>query len=104
MKVPFLHLQQNVTRGSCWVSTLAYLNLLGTCLQVVLDGTKKISSDELFTVLDKDSENTAFSTDIRFCPEKVVFSQQLLLLHDLNNVLACCCYFVEKNLVGLSFR
>ncbi|CAD6270899.1 unnamed protein product [Miscanthus lutarioriparius] len=67
-------------------------------MKVVLDGTKKISSDELFTVLDKDSENTAFSTDIRFCPEKVVFSQQLLLLHDLNNVLACCCYFVEKNL------
>jgi hypothetical protein len=69
-----------------------------------LDGTKKISSDELFMVLDEDSENTAFSTDIRSCPEKIVFSFQLLLLSDLKNVLACFCYFIEKNMVGLSFR
>jgi len=72
-------------------------------LQVVLDGTEKISSDELFTVLDEGSEKTAFSTDVCRCPEKVIFGLGMLLLCDLNNVLASCCYFVERNLVGLSF-
>lgn len=72
-------------------------------LQVVLDGTEKISSDELFTILDEGSEKTAFSTDVCRCPEKVIFGLGMLLLCDLNNVLASCCYFVERNLVGLSF-
>ena len=49
-----------------------------------MDGTEKMSSDELFTVLDEGSEKTAFSTDVCRCPEKVIFGLgmfgELLLL------------------------
>ncbi|RCV33127.1 hypothetical protein SETIT_7G057400v2 [Setaria italica] len=69
-------------------------------LKDTLAGKEKISSSELFALLDEGSERTAFSTDIRHLPKKVLSCEMgVLALKETSNVIACWCFFLEKRLI-----
>ncbi|TKW03737.1 hypothetical protein SEVIR_7G062201v4 [Setaria viridis] len=77
---------------------------IGVKLKGTIAGDEKIPSSHLFDLLEACSERTAFSTDIRHCPHILSSCEAGFgALKESNNVVAFCCLFLEKTLVGLIF-
>lgn len=65
---------------------------------------EKITSAVLFAVLDEASEKTLLSSDIRNCEEGRIWDGSPSgIITDMNSLLACYSYLLEKALVGLYF-
>jgi hypothetical protein len=67
------------------------------CQQDIISSSEKTTSRELFAALDKASEETSFSNDIRHCKDDEIFEGSKPTT---SNDVACISYVIERKLVG----